>query len=57
MLLHNRDLGAYIYLHPEYIYVLEDDRDRVCGYLCGALDSKQFYERYESEWLAQVSLK
>nr|AKA09674.1 O-GlcNAcase [Trichoplax adhaerens] len=50
----DRDLGAYIYLHPEYIYVLEDDRDKICGYLCGALDSKQFYERYESEWLTQI---
>lgn len=43
-------VGPYLKFEPELSFVLEDP-EGVCGYTLGALDSKQFYDRYLSEWL------
>ena len=41
--------GPYLEFEPEFGLVVEDDQG-VCGYALGALDSKRFYLRYETEW-------
>ena len=42
-------VGPYLAFAPEFALVLEDDAG-VCGYALAALDSRQFYARYEREW-------
>lgn len=42
-------VGPYLTLEPELSLVLDDDQG-ICGYALGALDSRAFYARYESEW-------
>ncbi|MFO0013624.1 MAG: GNAT family N-acetyltransferase [Planctomycetota bacterium] len=42
-------VGPYLAYQPELSLILEDDQG-VCGYAFGALDSKTFYARYDSEW-------
>jgi ribosomal protein S18 acetylase RimI-like enzyme len=42
-------VGPYLAFEPELGLVLEDD-EGICGYTLGALDSRAFYARYESEW-------
>ena len=46
-------VGPYIAFEPELGLILEDERG-VCGYAFGALDSRAFYARYESEWRPQL---
>ena len=41
--------APYAVLEPDLTFVLEDSKG-VCGYILGALDSKTFYERLETEW-------
>lgn len=42
-------VGPYLAFEPELSLILEDD-EGICGYALGALDSRTFYARYESEW-------
>jgi ribosomal protein S18 acetylase RimI-like enzyme len=42
-------VGPYLEFEPDYSLILED-REGICGYAFGALDSKAFYARYEKEW-------
>ncbi|MBI4663745.1 MAG: GNAT family N-acetyltransferase [Verrucomicrobia bacterium] len=42
-------VGPYLAYEPELSLILEDEQG-VCGYALGALDSRTFYARYESEW-------
>ena len=46
-------VGPYLAFEPELSLILEDDQG-VCGYAFGALDSRAFYARYESEWRPQL---
>ena len=46
-------VGPYLAFEPELSLVLED-ADGICGYVLGALDSREFYARYESEWRPQL---
>lgn len=41
--------GPYLEFEPGLSLMLEDDQG-VCGYAFGALDSRKFYARYDSEW-------
>ena len=42
-------VGPYLAFEPELSLVLED-AGGLCGYALGALDSRVFYGRYETEW-------
>lgn len=42
-------VGPYLAFAREFGVMLEDEGG-VCGYAFGALDSRAFYARYESEW-------
>ncbi len=42
-------VGPYLAFEPELSLILEDDQG-LCGYVLGALDSRVFYDRYETEW-------
>lgn len=42
-------VGPYLAYAPEFGVILEDDQG-ICGYALGALDSRAFYQRYETEW-------
>jgi ribosomal protein S18 acetylase RimI-like enzyme len=42
-------VGPYLEFEPEFSLILEDG-EGVCGYAFAALDSREFYERYEKEW-------
>lgn len=42
-------VGPYLVFEPEYSLILED-KQGICGYAFGSLDSKKFYDRYEQEW-------
>jgi ribosomal protein S18 acetylase RimI-like enzyme len=42
-------VGPYLAFEPDFSLILED-RDGICGYALGALDSRAFYQRYEREW-------
>ncbi len=42
-------VGPYLAFELELSLVLED-RGGICGYALGALDSRRFYARYETEW-------
>ena len=41
--------GPYLKFEPELSLILADEKG-VCGYALGALDSRSFFSRYESEW-------
>ncbi len=42
-------VGPYLAFEPELSLVVEDEQG-VCGYCLAALDSQEFYARYEREW-------
>jgi ribosomal protein S18 acetylase RimI-like enzyme len=42
-------VGPYLKFEPNLALILEDDRG-VCGYALAALDSREFYDRYERQW-------
>ena len=42
-------VGPYLAYEPELSVILED-KQGICGYALGALDSRAFYRRYEAEW-------
>lgn len=42
-------VGPYLKFAPEFGVILEDEIG-VCGYALGALDTRAFFARYESEW-------
>ena len=42
-------VGPYLAFEPELSLILEDEQG-ICGYALGALDSRQFFDRYEREW-------
>lgn len=42
-------VGPYLAFEPEFSLILEDSAG-VCGYALAALDSRRFFERYETEW-------
>ena len=42
-------VGPYLEFEPQFSLLLED-AEGVCGYALGALDSHEFYGRYEDEW-------
>jgi ribosomal protein S18 acetylase RimI-like enzyme len=42
-------VGPYLAYEPQLSLILEDDQG-VCGYAFGAIDSHQFYQRYEQQW-------
>lgn len=42
-------VGPYLKFEPELALMLHDDHG-VCGYSLGALDTRGFHERYETEW-------
>jgi GNAT superfamily N-acetyltransferase len=42
-------VGPYLAFEPELSLILEDDQG-ICGYALGALDSRAFYARFETEW-------
>src|SRR5688500_8493544 len=46
-------VGPYLRFEPEFALMLEDD-EGVCGYALAALDSREFYRRYEQEWLPEI---
>ena len=46
-------VGPYLVFARELSLVLEDE-DGICGYALGALDSRAFFARYESEWRPQL---
>ena len=43
-------VGPYLELEPEHAFVLEGS-EGVCGYVLGALDTRQFYEAFVTRWL------
>jgi ribosomal protein S18 acetylase RimI-like enzyme len=42
-------VGPYLAFEPELSFILEDEQG-ICGYACGAIDSRAFFARYEKEW-------
>jgi ribosomal protein S18 acetylase RimI-like enzyme len=46
-------VGPYLKFEPRFALILEDN-EGICGYALAALDSRDFYRRYEQEWLPQV---
>lgn len=42
-------VGPYLAFEPALSLVVEDE-EGVCGYALGALDSRTFFKRYETEW-------
>ena len=48
--------APYAVLEPDLTFVLEDSKG-VCGYILGALNSKTFYERLETEWFPPLREK
>jgi ribosomal protein S18 acetylase RimI-like enzyme len=42
-------VGPYLAFEREFSLTLED-KEGICGYAYGALDSRKFYEHYEKEW-------
>jgi ribosomal protein S18 acetylase RimI-like enzyme len=46
-------VGPYLAFEPELSLILEDSQG-VCGYAFGALDSRDFYTRYDQLWRPQL---
>lgn len=42
-------VGPYLEFEPGLSLILEDE-EGICGYAFGALDSKEFFRQYETEW-------
>jgi ribosomal protein S18 acetylase RimI-like enzyme len=42
-------VGPYLALEPELSLVVDDEQG-VCGYALAALDSREFYARYDRQW-------
>jgi ribosomal protein S18 acetylase RimI-like enzyme len=42
-------VGPYLALEPALSLILEDEAG-ICGYALAALDSRQFYARYDAQW-------
>lgn len=49
-----RYVGPYVTLQPDLAFVLIDPEGNVCGYVLGALDTKSFYKRVETEWYPKM---
>ena len=49
-------VGPYLKFEPELAFVLEDPRG-VCGYVLGALDSKKYYQAYQTRWLPHLQAR
>lgn len=49
-------VGPYMKLAPELAFVLQD-AEGVCGYVLGALDSKQYYQAYLTQWLPAIRIQ
>ncbi|HNQ88953.1 MAG TPA: GNAT family N-acetyltransferase [Verrucomicrobiota bacterium] len=49
-------VGPYLEFEPELAFVLED-AEGVCGYVLGALDSAEFYQRFVNEWLPDLQAR
>ena len=49
-------VGPYLKLEPQLAFVLEDPQG-VCGYALGALDSKKYYEAYQTRWLPDLQAR
>lgn len=47
-------VGPYLAYEPDLSLILEDD-EGICGYALGALDSKDFFARYEREWRPRLA--
>ena len=47
-------VGPYLVFEPALSLVIEDATG-VCGYALAALDSRTFYERYETDWRPSLS--
>lgn len=52
----DRTVGAYLTLHPEFCFVVEDDSD-VVGYVCAAPDYTKFRAKMEISWIPEMCLK
>ena len=46
-------VGPYLKFEPELSLILED-KEGLCGYALGAVDSRKFYDRYEKEWRPEL---
>lgn len=46
-------VGPYLKFSPDLSLMLEDEKG-VCGYALAALDSKEFFNRYETEWRSKL---
>jgi ribosomal protein S18 acetylase RimI-like enzyme len=42
-------VGPYLAFEPRFGLILEDE-EGICGYALGALDSREFFARYDHEW-------
>ena len=51
-----RYVGPYLAFSADLSFVLEDDIG-VCGYILSTLDSQEFYNRFNRDWLPEVSKK
>lgn len=49
-------VGPYLAFEPESSLILEDGAG-ICGYACGAFDSRAFYSRFETEWRPALSAR
>ena len=47
-------VGPYLALSPDMSFVLEDE-EGVCGYILCTLDSRQFYNQFNKDWLPTVT--
>lgn len=47
-------VGPYLKFAPEFALMLEDSQG-VCGYALAAPDSREFFDRYEREWRADLA--
>lgn len=49
----NRYAGPYVFLEPEFAFLLEDDIG-ICGYVFAAFDTASFYDRMRKEWIPKM---
>jgi len=49
----HRYVGPYIVMSSKFAFLLKDDQG-VCGYVLGALDSKDFYQKMHDTWLPKL---
>lgn len=48
--LHNRLVGVFLTISPDYGFVLEDE-EGVCGYALGTVDVKPFLKKCKVSWI------